>query len=472
MTSTSPTLPVPGAADPTAPAPAPATAAPVRRGAVLAIILVAYFMVLLDNSIVITGLPHIAAELGLGSGGTAWVQDAYLLTFGGLLLLGARAGDLLGRRRAFVLGVVLFTLASIAVGIAPTGAWLIGARAVQGVGSALLAPSTLALLTATFPEGPDRVRATAAYGAVAGVGASVGLVAGGLLADLWTWRAGFLVNLPVGIAMLVAGLVLLPRTARTPGRLDVPGALLATAGPAAFVYGLIEVGDAGWSSPSAIGFLVLGVALLGALVAVERRAVQPVLPLSLFADRERVGAYVARALFIGAMMGFFLFTSQYLQETRGYSALTAGIAYFPMTVVNFVVALAVPRLQRRTSGPVLLVAGLVLAVVGMGWLGLVQDSTSYMTGIALPMVLIGAGQGLAFGPLTASGIARVTPDLAGAASGAVNSVHQLGGALGTSLVLAVSTTYPGAMLAGAVLLLAALATAVGLVLPAGRNLRR
>ncbi|MFI8525979.1 MFS transporter [Promicromonospora sukumoe] len=460
MTSTSTTA---------APPEAPAAPAPGRPGAILALVLVGYFMVILDNSIVITGLPHIRAELGLGAGGTAWVQDAYLLTFGGLLLLGARAGDLLGRRRTFVLGLVLFALASVAVGLAPTGAWLIAARAVQGLGAAVLAPATLALLTATFPEGPERVRATAAYGAVAGIGASVGLVAGGLLADLLTWRAGFLINLPVGAVMLVAGLRLLPQTPRTPGRFDVPGALLATAGPAALVYGFVEAGDAGWASPVTIAFLTLGVLLLGALVATERRAAQPVLPLGLFADRERVGAYVARGLFIGAMMSFFLFTSQYLQDERGWSALAAGVAYFPMTVVNFAVALAVPRLRRRVSGPALLVAGLVLAVVGLGWLGLVQDSTSYLAGIALPMVLIGAGQGLAFGPLTASGIARVTPDRAGAASGVVNSVHQLGGALGTSLVLAVSATYPGAMLVGAALLAGALVAALGLVLPGSRQ---
>lgn len=329
------------------------TATPVetaRRGttAILAIILVGYFMVILDSSIVIIGLPHIQDELGMTSTALAWVQDAYLLTFGGLLLLGARAGDVLGRRRMFAVGLAVFTLASVAVGLAPTGGLLVAARAVQGVGAAVLAPSTLALLTVSFPEGTERTRATAAYGAVAGIGASVGLV-------------------------------------------------------------------------------------------------------------------------VGAMMGFFLFTSQYLQDERGFSALAAGFACFPMTAVNFVVALAVPRLQRRTIGPVLLVAGLVLAVAGMAWLGSVDASASYAAGIALPMMLIGAGQGLAFGPLTASGIAGVEPSRAGAASGVVNSVHQLGGALGMSLVLAVTSTYAAAMTAGAVLLLAALAAAVLLVLPSARR---
>ena len=437
--------------------------------AVLAIVLVGYFMVILDNSIVITGLPHIATELHLAASSLTWVQNAYLLTFGGLLLLGARAGDILGRRRMFTAGLALFTLASVAVGLAPTGAVLVAARAVQGIGSAILAPSTLALLAATFPEGPERNRATSAYGAVAGIGASVGLLVGGLLADLVTWRAGFLVNLPIGVVMLVAGRRVLPETTRTPGRFDLPGALLATLGPGAVVYGLVRAGEGGWSDALALTALSVGAVLLAALVLVERSAREPVLVLRLFGDRERVGAYLARALFLGAMMGFFLFTSQFLQDRWGWSPMAAGIAFLPMTVVNFVVAIAVPSLQSRLRGPVLLVAGLALAVLGMAGLGLVGEHSTYPLGIGVPMVLIGAGQGLAFGPLTAAGIARVDAAHAGAASGVVNSVHQLGGALGMSLVLAVSTTYPGAMRAGAVLLAAALAAAVVLVLPVGRG---
>ncbi|BDO43629.1 MFS transporter [Cellulomonas sp. NTE-D12] len=437
----------------------------------LAIILVGYFMVILDNSIVITGLPHIATELKLSAGASAWVQNAYLLTFGGLLLLGARAGDILGRRRMFVVGLALFALASVAVGLAPTGAKLITARAVQGVGSAILAPSTLALLTASFPEGPQRTRATSAYGAVAGIGASVGLVLGGLLADLWSWRVGFLVNLPIGIAMLIAGRRILPETARTPGRFDLPGALLATLGPAALVYGLVRAGEAGWSDPVTMSSMTAGAVLVVALVLVERSAAEPVLVLRLFSDRERVGAYVARALFLGAMMGFFIFTSQYLQDAWNWTPLAAGLGFLPMTIVNFAVAMAVPRLQRRTSGPVLLVVGLALATLGMAALGLVGEHSVYWLGVGVPMALIGAGQGLAFGPLTSSGIARVDAAHAGAASGAVNSVHQLGGALGMSLVLAISTTYPQAMRAGAVLLAAALAGAAVLVVPAARSRR-
>jgi MFS family permease len=366
----------------------------VRSGStgVLAIILVGYFMVILDNSIVFTGLPHIGAELGLQGGSLAWVQDAYLLTFGGLLLLGARAGDILGRRRMFNAGLTLFTIASVAVGLAPTGEALIAARAVQGIGSAILAPSTLALLTASFPDGPQRVRATSAYGAVAGIGASVGLVLGGLFADLVTWRVGFLINLPIGIAMLIAGRRVLPETTRTPGHFDIPGALLATLGPAALVYGLVRAGDAGWSDPRALLAMAVGAVLVVALILVERSVQEPVLMLRLFRDRERVGAYAARALFLGAMLGFFLFTSQFLQDQWGWSPLAAGLGFFPMTVVNFIVALAVPRLQSRTPGAILLVTGLGLAGLGMAGLGLVGTHSTYLLGIGVPMTLIGAGQ--------------------------------------------------------------------------------
>jgi predicted MFS family arabinose efflux permease len=217
--------------------------------------------------------------------------------------------------------------------------------------------------------------------------------------------------------------------------------------------------------------MAVGLLLLLVLVMVERHVRQPVLVLGLFADRERVGAYLARALFLGAMMGFFLFTSRYLQDAWGWTPLAAGLSFLPMTIVNFAVAMAVPRLQRRTPGPVLLVGGLALATLGMAGLGLVGQDTVYWLGIGVPMALIGAGQGLAFGPLTSSGIARVDAARAGAASGVVSSVHQLGGALGMSLVVAISTTYPGAMRAGAVLLAAALAAAAVLVVPAARARR-
>ena len=405
--------------------------------AVLVIILVSYLMIVLDISIVITALPQMHTRLGFSATGLSWVQNAYTLVFGGLLLLGARAGDILGRRRMFVSGLALFTLASLAVGIAQSPAWLIGARAVQGVGAAVLAPSTLALLTVGFPVGRERTRAVAYYGAVAGIGASLGLLLGGVLTDWLSWRVGFFINLPVGLALILAAPRYLPETERGPGRFDMPGALSSTLGMTALVYGIVRSADAGWADPVTVAALVAGVVLLAAFVLNEWRARQPIMPLRLFASRERTGAYAARILFLGAMMGFWFFLTQYLQGVRGYSPLGAGLAFLPMTAVNFVVAVAVPRLTRRLGNGLLLAGGMAVTTIGMLWLSRLTADTSYVAGVALPMVLIGAGQGGVLGPLTAAGISGVAPRDAGAASGLVNVAHQLGGSLGLGVLVTV-----------------------------------
>jgi MFS family permease len=292
-----------------------------HRTAVLAIILVSYLMLVLDISIAITELPKIRDGLGLSAAGLSWVQNAYTLAFGGLLLLGARAGDILGRRRMFVAGLALFTAASLAIGLAQSPAWLIGARALQGVGAAVLAPSTLALLSTNFPEGPQRTRAVAYYGAVAGVGASTGLVLGGFLADLLSWRVGFFINLPIGIALMLAALRYLAVTDRRAGQLDLTGALSSTFGMTTLVYGIVRSAVAGWSDPVTIALLIAGVLLLALFVLNESRAKQPIMPLRLFASRERVGAYAARVLFLGSMMGFWFFTTQFLRTVSGFSPL-------------------------------------------------------------------------------------------------------------------------------------------------------
>ncbi|GAA3703621.1 MFS transporter [Arthrobacter ginkgonis] len=406
--------------------------------AVLAIILVSYFMIVLDTSIVITGLPKIRDELGFTAADLSWVQNAYVLVFGGLLLLGARAGDILGRRRVFVAGLVVFGLASLAIGAAPSAAWLLAARAVQGVGAAVLAPSSLALLTAGFPEGRERTRALAAYGATAGIGASVGLVLGGLLADWLSWRVGFLINAPIAVVMVFAALRQLPETERRAGRFDLAGAACSTLGMGSLVYGIVHVADAGWGDPATLGALAAGVVLMGGLVLNEARARQPIMPLGLFASRERSGAYLARLLFVGAMMGYFFFTTQFLQGVYGFGPLQAGLAFMPMTVVNFFVALAVPRLTGRIGNTALLASGIAATLAGMGWLSRLEADSPYVVAVALPMALIGIGQGLAFGPLTAAGIAGVGSRDAGAASGVVNTAHQLGGSLGIGILVLVA----------------------------------
>jgi EmrB/QacA subfamily drug resistance transporter len=311
------------------------------------IILLSYLMIVLDISIVITALPKMHQALGFSATGLSWVQNAYTLALGGLLLLGARAGDILGRRRMFVVGLGLFTVASLAVGLAPSAAWLLAARAVQGVGAAILAPSTLALLTASFPEGHERTRAVAYYGAVAGVGASLGLVVGGVLTSWLSWRVGFFINVPIGIAMMLVAPRYLPETERRAGRFDLPGALSSTVGMTALVYGIVRSADAGWSDPLTSAALAVGALLLALLVLNERRAPQPIMPLRLFASRERAGAYGGRILYLGAMLGFWFFLTQYLQGVYGYSPLAAGVAFLPMTLANFAVALAVPQLTRR-----------------------------------------------------------------------------------------------------------------------------
>jgi EmrB/QacA subfamily drug resistance transporter len=442
----------------------------------LTIILVSYFLILLDNSVIFTGLPSIASALHLGASGLSWVQDAYTLVFGGLLLLGARLGDLLGRRRVFVAGLLVFVTASFLIGVAPTGWWLIGGRALQGVGAAIVAPSALSLLTASFPEGEQRSRAVAWYAATAGIGASLGMLVGGAAAQWISWRAGFFINVPIGIAMAFLAPRYLPATRPQPGRPDIVGALAATLGVGALVLGILESADRGWSDPLVLGSLVLAVVLLVALVAHERRAEQPIMPLRLFGDRRRSGAYAARALYLGAMMGFFFFTTQLMQTVLGFTAFEAGLGFLPMTVVNFAVATALPRIARRFGEGATLVAGVVLTLAGMVWLAQVGDGSTYLTAVALPMVLIGAGQGLAFAPLTTFGLAGVRGEDAGAASGLVNTAHQLGMATGLALLVAASAKATGlvarvstALTWGSALLALCLVVVLAVIVPAQRR---
>ena len=419
-----------------------------HRTAVLAVVLVSYLMIVLDISIVITALPRLHDDLGFSATGLSWVQNAYLLAFGGLLLLGARAGDLLGRRRVFIAGLGLFTAASLGIGLAQSPAMLLLARAVQGVGAATLAPSTLALLTTSFPPGPERTRAIGYYGATAGVGASLGLVLGGVLTDLISWRVGFFLNVPIGIAMMLAAPRVLWETERRSGRFDVAGALSSTAGMVALVYGLVRSAEAGWSDPLTVGTLVAGVVLLALFVLNEWRAAQPIMPLRLFASRERTGAYLGRLLFLGGMLGFWFYVTQYLQGVLGFSPLETGFAFLPTTVVNFAVALAVPWLTRRLGNARLLAGGILVTAIGMAWLSRVSADSSYLTGVALPMLLIGAGQGGVLAPITAAGVAGVAPEDAGAASGLVNVFHQIGGSLGLGILVTVFAAAGSAALDG------------------------
>ncbi|MFC9840986.1 MFS transporter [Rhodococcus sp. NPDC127530] len=452
-----------------------------RSAAILAIVLISYFMVLMDNSVIFTGLPSIRVGLDLSPSSLSWVQDAYTLVFGGLLLLAARVGDIVGRRRLFIIGLAIFGSASLLIGVAPSGAWMIAGRAVQGIGAAIVAPTSLALIT-TYFEGEARKRAVAWYAASAGIGASLGLLVGGALTQWVSWRAGFLVNVPIAIAMIIGARAVLTHTAARKGRFDVVGALGATFGVGALVFGIIESGEYGWSSTRVIASLAVGVVLLVGLVVNESRVAQPIMPLRLFASRIRSGAYATRLLFLGSMIGFFYFTTQFMQDGLGFTPFQAGLGFLPMTLVNFVVALAIPRLNKNVPNAALLTVGVVVTLIGMTWLSTLGAGDTYLAAVGLPMLLIGAGQGFVFAPLTNAGIAGVQSADAGAASGLLNTAHQLGMALGLGVLVAVSANAGAAssgaeavadragaaLTGGSVILAVALVVVLAVIVPAER----
>jgi EmrB/QacA subfamily drug resistance transporter len=415
-----------------------------NKALVLLVIVCSYLMIVLDISIVIAALPRMQLDLGFTATGLSWVQNAYILAFGGLLLLGARAGDILGRRRMFISGLVVFTVSSLAIGLAQSAGMLIVFRAVQGAGAAILAPSTLALLTTIFAEGSERTRAVSLYGAVAGLGASVGLVLGGVFTDWLSWRVGFLINVPLGIALIFGARRFIAESERRSGSFDALGALTSSLGMTALVYGIVRSARGVWSDPVTVGMMSGGIVLLALLVLNESRARQPIMPLHLFAHRERLGAYLGRFLFLGAMVGFWFFCAQYLQRVLGFSAAKAGLAFLPVTIPNFVSALNVPRLTRRLGNAGLMIGGLFVSLVGMFWLSRVGAHACYLSEVALPMILIGIGQGATLSPLTVSGVAGVSRDDAGAASGVINVAHQLGGSMGLAVQVVLFAAAGGA----------------------------
>lgn len=407
---------------------------------VMAIILTSQLMIVLDASVVITALPKIHDAFGFSPTGLSWVQNAYTLAFGGLLLFGARVGDILGRRRVYMAGIAAFTIASLAGGLAPNGGWLLIARTVQGVAAAIAAPSTLALLMTSFREPRERMRAISLYAAASSGGASIGLVLGGFLTDLLSWRWGLFINVPIGAALVLLAPRYLPETERKPGRFDLVGAISSTLGMTALVYGFVRAGSAGWGDRATLASFAAALALLAGFVLRELRAEQPILPLRLFASRERSGAYIARLFTVGGMFAFFFFVTQYLQEVLDYSALKAGFAFLPMTAVLFATSRLVPRLAGRMSGNRLLILGLVIALGAMVWVRGLSASTQYFPQLALPMMLLGIGMGIAFIPLTSQGIAGVRQEDSGAASGLVNAFHQVGGSVGLAVLVTVFGT--------------------------------
>ncbi len=415
----------------------------------LFVILTAQLMVVLDATIVNVALPHIEEGLRFSGSGLSWVLNAYLLTFGGFLLLGARSGDLIGRRRTFLSGIAVFSASSLLGGFATTGAMLLAARAAQGVGAALAAPSALALLTTVFSEGPQRVRAIGLFTTVSAAGGAIGLVAGGILTELASWRWVMFVNVPIGLVVFVVGRVVLHETEGRHGHFDLAGAITSTLGMASVVLGLVEAGADGWTSPVTVGALGAGLTLLAAFVRIETRAEEPILPLRLFANATRTTANVSRGLMYAGMYGMFFFLGQFLQDVEGYSPLRAGICFLPIPVSVFVSSQIVSRaLTDRIRPKVLMLSGLGLAVVALGLSSELHAGASYGQ-IVICLVLLGLGSGTSLVSLTSASLAGVEPADAGAASGLVNVMQQVGAALGLAVLVTVLDATSGRSQLGA-----------------------
>jgi len=407
-----------------------------RPHLVLAVILVCQLMLTLDATIVNVALPKIQNALGFSTASLSWVINAYALTFGGLLLLGARAGDLLGRRRTFLAGIAIFTVASLAGGFATTSGALLAARALQGAGAALAAPSALALLTTMFSEGRERMRALGYYTAVSIGGSAVGLVAGGILTQWASWRWVMFVNVPIGIALLATARSVMPETERHTGRFDLTGALTSTLGMAALVFGFVQAATEGWGDRTTISAFVAGVVLLGAFVLNELRAPSPITPLRLFADRNRSVSYVARLLLVAGIYGMFFFLTQFLQDVLGYSPLVTGLGFLPLTAALFLSSQTSARLSGRVRPRQLMIVGLSLSAAGLLWVSRLSIESGYLSVLG-PLLAVGIGNGLALVPLTGLSLSGVEHRDAGAASGLINVTQQVGGALGLAVLVTV-----------------------------------
>jgi EmrB/QacA subfamily drug resistance transporter len=428
---------------------APVTAAPSTRrglrshahpGLVLTLILSVQLMVVLDSTIVNIALPDIHKALHFSTASLSWVINAYTLSFGGLLLLGARAGDILGRRRTFLGGITVFTLASLVGGFAQSSGQLLAARAVQGIGAALASPSALALLMTMFKQGRERTRAVGLYTAVSVGGSAVGLIAGGMLTQWVSWRWVLFVNVPIGAAVIALSRLVLPETPHRSGRFDLTGALTSTIGMVALVYGFVHAASDGWANSGTIAPFAVGVVLLVAFVLTELRAPSPITPLRLFADRNRSTSYLARLLMVAGMLGMFFFLTQFLQGTLGYSPLKTGFAFIPLTAMLFVAStLSARLLVERIGSRTLITGGITLSTGGLLWLTQLSETSNYLSVLG-PLLLFGLGNGIAFVPLTTAALDGVAPEDAGAASGLVNVMQQLGGSLGLAVLVTVFST--------------------------------
>ncbi|MEV8326875.1 MFS transporter [Kitasatospora sp. NPDC056731] len=420
---------------------APAPPAPARRGqhpgTALTVIAATQLMVVLDVTIVNIALPHIQQALRFNTTDLSWVVNAYTLTFGGLLLLGGRMGDILGRRRVFVAGVLIFSLASLLGGVAQSSGWLLAARALQGLGAAIASPTALALIATNFPEGPARNRAFGVYSAVAGAGGAVGLLAGGILTSWLSWRWVLFVNVPIGIAIALLAPLYINESERHPGRFDLTGAFAATAGMVSLVFGFIRASDHGWTDSVTLTSFSLAALLLAAFLFHERRAPQPITPLHLFRDRNRSGAYGLLLCVAATMFSIFFFMTLFVQDVLGFSPLRAGLAFLPISAASVVAAQFAARNQLRYGRRPFLVVGSLLVAGGAFWSTRLDAHSGYLTGVLGPTLLFGLGMGSIFVPATLTVVSRVAPHETGAATGMLNTTQQVGGSLGLSILVTV-----------------------------------
>jgi EmrB/QacA subfamily drug resistance transporter len=406
-------------------------------GLALIVISCAQLMIVLDATIVNVAIPTIHTSLHFSEANLEWLITAYSLTFGGLLLFGGRTGDLYGKRRMFMVGIAIFATASLLGGLAQGELWLILTRGLQGVGGAIAAPTALSLIATNFPEGPPRNRAMGVYAAMSGGGGAVGLLLGGILVSLVSWRWIFFVNVPIAVVVLILAPRALNESATTRGSLDLPGAITATAGMLSLVYGLSSAATHAWGSPTVVVPLCLAGLLIISFLLVETRARAPLMPLRIFSDRNRSGAYAMMLCLGTALFSMFFFLTQFLQDVLGWSAIRTGVGFLPMTAGIVIGAGFSSRLVGRIGIRIPLLVGPAGAVLGLAGLSRLTVTSSYLDVVG-PLLLIALGMGLSFVPLTLTAVKGVAPNETGLASALLNTGQQVGGALGLAVLATIA----------------------------------
>jgi EmrB/QacA subfamily drug resistance transporter len=412
------------------------------KGLALALLAMTQFIVVLDASIVNVALPSIGRDLEFSQENLSWVVNAYTLTFGGFLLLGGRLADLLGRRRMFIVGLILFGAASLAGGLAQSEAQLIAARTIQGLGAAIISPAALSIVTTTFAEGAERNRALGVWGAVAGAGGAAGVLLGGVLTEFLGWEWVLLVNVPIAlIAAALAPRLLMESRHPTATTFDIPGAVSVTAGLALLVYGLVNTVDVGWGSAETLAILAGALALLVVFVAIESRTSSPLMPFSIFRLRTLTGANIVGLLVGMSLFSMFFFISLYVQQVLGYEPLEAGLAYVPLSILIIVSAGGASQLVTRFGFKPPLIAGMLLISLGLLWFSRVSaPDGSYVGDVLFPSMIVAVGLGFAFVPVTIAAVTGTRPGEAGLASGLINTSQQIGGALGLAIAATVANS--------------------------------